>query len=57
MEAFKWFECPKCGKHLLKITDKSIVKNEIYCRCCKIALDVEIEGLEVKKAESVKKVS
>jgi transcription elongation factor Elf1 len=52
-----WFRCPFCGKPLLKITDKSIVRNEIYCRCCKTSFDVEIEGLEVKKAAAIKKVS
>ena len=26
------------------------VKNEIYCRCCKTAFDVDIEGLKVNKA-------
>lgn len=57
MEKTEWFRCPKCNKPLLKITEKTVIKNEIYCRCCKVAFDVDIEGLEIKKAEPMKKVS
>ena len=56
-KGFQWFKCPKCGKPLLKITAESVVRNEIYCRCCKTSFYVEIEGLEVRKAEIVRKVS
>jgi transcription elongation factor Elf1 len=54
LEETNWFKCPVCGKKLLKITEASIVKNEIYCRCCKTSIDVDIKGLEVNKA-TVKK--
>ena len=54
---FEWFKCPRCGKSLLKITAESVVRNEIYCRYCKTPFDVEIEGLEVRKAEAARKVS
>ncbi len=50
MEETNWFKCPVCGKKLLKITEASIVRNEIYCRCCKTSIDVDIKGLEVNKA-------
>lgn len=55
METVNWFKCPKCGKPLLKITENSVVKNEIYCRCCKTPFDVDIEGLKVNKADPKKK--
>ena len=48
---FKWFRCKKCGKPLLKITDKSIVVNEIYCRCCKSTFQVEIYNGKILKVE------
>ena len=54
VDGINWFKCPKCGKPLLKITDKTIVKNEIYCRCCKTSFDVDIEGLKINKAEAKK---
>lgn len=57
LEGVNWFRCPKCGKPLLKITEKSIVNNEIYCRCCKTAFDVEIEGLKINKAEKKEKTA
>lgn len=50
MEETNWFKCPVCGKKLLKITEASIVRNEIYCRFCKISMDVDIKGLVVNKA-------
>ena len=52
-----WFRCPKCNKPLLKITEKSIVRNEIYCRCCKTSFDVDIEGLKINKAEKKEKTA
>jgi uncharacterized protein YbaR (Trm112 family) len=57
VETVNWFKCPKCGKPLLKITESSVVKNEIYCRCCKTAFDVDIEGLKVNKADPKKKTA
>ena len=57
LDKINWFKCPDCGKPLLKITEDSIVKNEIYCRCCKTPFDVEIEGLEVKKAKRKEKTA
>lgn len=46
---FRWFRCKKCNKPLLKITDCSIVVNEIYCRCCKTSFHVEIYNGSVLK--------
>ena len=40
---FNWFRCRKCNKPLLKLTDTSIVVNEIYCRCCKTSFNVNIQ--------------
>ncbi|MBR4386605.1 MAG: hypothetical protein IKP51_08805 [Treponema sp.] len=51
----KYLLCTKCGKKLLKITEKTIFKNEIYCRVCKIAFDADIEGLNVIKMLRKKK--
>ena len=50
-----WFRCPRCNKPLLKLTERSVVRNEIYCRCCKTSFDVDITGTEVKSAAEVKK--
>mgnify|MGYP007056199738 CR=1 FL=1 len=55
VDNINWFKCPKCGKPLLKITEKSIVKNEIYCRCCKTSFDVDIDGLKINKTEKKQK--
>lgn len=51
----KFLRCTRCGKVLLKITEKTIFKNEIYCRVCKIAFDADIEGLNVNKMLRKKK--
>ena len=50
-ETFIWFRCRKCNKPLLKITSKSIVLNEIYCRCCKTSFDVNIQNGKIIKNE------
>lgn len=50
-EIFSWFRCKKCNKSLLKITDKSIIVNEIYCRRCKTSFDVNIQNGKIIKNE------
>ena len=52
---FRWFRCKVCNKPLLKLTDKSIIFNEIFCRCCKKAFDVEIiNGKIIRNIEKPK---
>ena len=48
-----WFRCKKCNKPLLKLTEKSIIVNEIYCRCCKTSFDVIIQNGKVTKNEEI----
>lgn len=55
MDKTHWFRCPGCGQNIIKLTDKSLVVNELYCRRCKTAYDVRIEGLRVLECEEVKK--
>lgn len=44
-----WYCCPKCKKKLFKLQDGFIAKKiEVYCRQCRIKIDVNIED---KKAE------
>jgi phage FluMu protein Com len=50
----KWFRCRKCNKPLLKLTEQSVVRNEIFCRCCKTSFQVDIEYGEVLKNEEIK---
>ena len=50
---FKWFRCKKCNKPLLKLTDKSIIVNEIYCRCCKTSFQVEIYNGKILKVQEL----
>lgn len=39
-----WYCCPKCKKKLFKLKDGFIAKNiEVYCRQCRIKIDVNIE--------------
>lgn len=52
---FRWFRCKKCGKVLLRITDKSIVVNDIYCRNCKTYFQVEIYNGKIIKSEELPK--
>lgn len=49
-----WFRCKKCNKPLLKLTDKSVVINEIYCRHCKTSFQVEIRQGTVIKNDEIK---
>ena len=48
-----WFRCKKCNKPLLKLTEKSIIINEIYCGCYKTSFDVIIQNGEVIKNEEI----
>ena len=52
---FNWFRCKKCNKPLLKITEKSVVINEIFCRCCKTSFRVEIIHGKIIKNEEIEK--
>lgn len=52
-ENVNWFRCKKCHKPLLKLTEKSVVINEIFCRCCKTSFQVEIVNGEIKKNEEI----
>ena len=54
-EGINWFRCKKCNKPLLKLTGQSVVRNEIFCRCCKTSFLVDIEYGEVLKNEEIKK--
>ncbi len=49
-----WFRCKKCNKPLLKLTEQSVVINEIFCRCCRISFQVEIEHGKILKNEEMK---
>ena len=50
---FNWFRCKKCNKPLLKITEQSVVINEIFCRCCKTSFQVEIQHGKILKNEEI----
>ena len=50
-----WFRCKKCNKPLLKLTNESIVMNEIYCRCCKTSFQVKIINGDIIKNEEITK--
>ena len=39
---YKFLRCKKCNKVLLRLTEKSIVVNDIYCRNCKQYFYLEI---------------
>lgn len=47
-----FLKCIKCGKPLLRVTEKSIVVNEIYCRYCRRYFDVQIFLGKVIKFEA-----
>ena len=49
-----WFRCKKCNKPLLKLTEQSVVINEIFCRCCKTSFQVEIVKGKIIKNEEMK---
>lgn len=53
-EGINWFRCKKCNKPLLKLTDKSVVINEIYCRHCKTSFQVEIRQGNIIKNDEIK---
>lgn len=54
---WNWLRCKKCNKPLMKLTDKSVIINEVYCRCCKTAFDVEVvNGKIIKNEEKVKSI-
>ena len=52
-ENINWFRCKKCNKPLLKLTEKSIIVNEIYCRCCKTSFEVIIQNGKIIKNEEI----
>ena len=53
-EKFRWFRCKKCNKPLFRITDKSIIVNEMFCRYCKTSFQIEIYNGKISKVEEIK---
>ena len=53
-EKFRWFRCKKCNKPLFRITDKSIIVNEMFCRYCKTTFQIEIYNGKISKVEEIK---
>lgn len=39
----KWYDCPKCGKKLLKYDDEKVKSAQVYIKCKNCKEEVEIK--------------
>jgi len=44
MKHYKWYNCPTCGKKLLKIHENSIIRDvKVWCKSCKQEIELNLE--------------